>query len=91
MISLHSDPIDTARPRVRTTVGVPVGARPRLSPEGCLAVRLELERGAFLAAFEEVSGMRDISSDPNRVNLVMIRDTRILERFDAIVAGRRAR
>lgn len=90
MISLHSDPIDTARPRVRTTVGLPVGRVPRLSPAARARVRRQLERGTFLAAFDEVGGVRDISSDPHRVNLVTIRDERLLERFDAL-AARRAR
>lgn len=86
--ALHTD--TAGRARVRTTVGVRVG-RPRLSLDACMAVRRQLERGAFLAAFDEVSGVRDISADPNRVNLVTIRNERLLGRFDAIVASRRAR
>jgi hypothetical protein len=78
----------TGRPRIRTTVGVPVGTRPRLSPEAKEAVRRQLERGVFLASFDAVSTVRDISSDPNRVNLVVFRDERLLTRFDDLQARR---
>lgn len=86
MTPLHSD--DAGRIRVRTSVGVPVGARPRLSPEAKVAVRRQLERGEFLASFYEVGGVRDISADPERVHLVTIRDERLLSRFDELYARR---
>lgn len=88
MITHNSDTAEL--PRVRTTVGVPVG-RPRypaLTSEERAEVRLQLQRGVFLASFYEVGSVRDISSDRDRVHLVTIRNERLLDRFDAIFARR---
>lgn len=49
MTPLASD--SAGRPRIRTTVGVTVGTRPRLSPEARRVLRRKLERGPFLARF----------------------------------------
>lgn len=76
------------RPRIRTTVGVPVGARPRLSPEARKRVRDQLELGVFMISFEEIGGVRDISADPDRLHLVPIRNERVLARFDELRARR---
>lgn len=80
MTSLHPE---ANRPRIRTTVGVPVGRQHAKS-----IVRSQLERGPFLAAFDAVDGVRDISGDPDRLHLVTICDARLLERFDELRARR---
>jgi hypothetical protein len=54
VIALYAD----AQPRVRTTLGMRIGPRPRLSPEACRTVREQLEHGAFLAAFD--AGLNDM-------------------------------
>lgn len=73
MIAFHHD--ETGYVRVHTAVGVPVGTRPRLSPEAKLTVRARLERGAFLAAFEAFGAAGVIESRPRayRINGVLTR------------------
>jgi hypothetical protein len=72
MIALHSD--TAGRARVMTNHGVRVG-RPRLPVEACIAIRRQLERGPFLAAFEAFGEASIIEARPRayRVNGVMVR------------------
>lgn len=80
MIQLHSD--NAGRLRIRTTIGVPVGTRPRLSPEACAAVTRNLLRGPFLAAFEAVDCVRDIADETDRAHLMWIEDDDLLDAID---------
>lgn len=87
---------DTAgRPRIRTTVGVPVGRSQRLSPEARAAVRLLLARGpalavfdhgiavgAFTSSFDAVGRVRDLAGELDRAHLMLIDDTELLDALD---------
>lgn len=65
----------------RTEIGNTVGWR--LSPEGCAAVRAQLEAGPHLAAFD--AGMdlvRDLAGARDFARLVLVRDRELLDAID---------
>jgi hypothetical protein len=80
MTALHSDA--AGRARVRTTVGIPVGRVPRLSPQARRVVRRQLELGPFLEAFEAVDRVRDIAGAVDRAHLALVNDDELLDAID---------
>ena len=62
--------------RLLTVIGVPVGARPRLSPEAKAAVRRQLERGPFLSAFDLFGAAGFLEARPSafRIDGVLTRN-----------------